>query len=200
MPTPPATVNAPVTDEVEESVLEIAIALLVCDPRSVIDCRVLVFHINIAPVLVLTTVSVPAVIEVAAKTPIVAVVINNELSTYDEVVIYNSFTYNVPPIPTPPATVNAPVIVEVEDAVFAMLIALVVVEPLLDIDSSVLVFQTRIVPTLLLTTVSVPAVSVCTPRLTIPKEVAVPVDINPTMPIYVLPVAITDVTTLLLLS
>ena len=114
--------------------------------------------------------------------------------------IYKEFAYNVPPIPAPPATVNAPVVVEVAVVKFVIEIALVVVAPLLDTESNVLVFHTITVPVFELTLVSVPAVNVCTPKLIIPKEVAVPVDINPTMPIYVLPVAIIDVTTLLLLS
>ena len=61
MPTPPATVNAPVVVDTLTEVLLIRIALVVLLPRLVIDCRVLVFHTVIVPVFELTAVSVPAV-------------------------------------------------------------------------------------------------------------------------------------------
>ena len=60
-PTPPATTNAPVVIEVELEVLDIRIALVVVDPLPVTVCNVLVFEIVIFPVLVLTAISVPAV-------------------------------------------------------------------------------------------------------------------------------------------
>ena len=63
-PRPPATTNAPLLVATELALLVMLIALLVVDPRLVILCSVLVFHIVIAPVLVLMAVSVPAKITV----------------------------------------------------------------------------------------------------------------------------------------
>ena len=64
MPAPPATVNAPVVVEKLADVLLTLILLVVVNPLLVTLCKVLVFHIVIAPVLVLIAVSVPAVKEV----------------------------------------------------------------------------------------------------------------------------------------
>ena len=74
MPTPPTTCNAPVLVDVALVVLVIVIALFVVAPRLVTDCKVPVFQIVTAPVLVLTAVSVPAVSVDTANTLIVAVV------------------------------------------------------------------------------------------------------------------------------
>ena len=85
-------------------------------------------------------------------------------------------TYKFSPMPTPPTTVNAPVVVDVDDVVFNTDTATVVDEPLLVTLCSVPVFHTVIVPVFALTAVSVPAVNVCTPKLAIVKLVKVPVD------------------------
>jgi hypothetical protein len=88
---------------------------------------------------VLTAVSVPAIIIVLlAYRSTVAVVNTRESLMYEAVLIYKEAAYNVPPIPTPPSTINAPVVVETEGVVFVMWIALVVVEPLEDTESNVL--------------------------------------------------------------
>ena len=60
MPTPPTTVNAPVSVEVDDVVLITFIALVVVCPLLVTLCKVLVFQIVTIPVDVLTAVSVPA--------------------------------------------------------------------------------------------------------------------------------------------
>ena len=62
MPTPPATCRAPLLVDVALVILVIKIALVVLLPRPVTDCNVLVFEIVILPVLVLTAISVPAII------------------------------------------------------------------------------------------------------------------------------------------
>ena len=62
MPTPPVTVNAPVVVDILTEVLLIRIALVVLLPLPVTDCSVLVFQMVMLPVLVLTAVSVPAII------------------------------------------------------------------------------------------------------------------------------------------
>ena len=67
-------------------------------------------------------------------------------------------TYKLPPIPTPPATCKAPVVVETALVVFDINNALVVELPLLVTDCNVLVFQIVILPVLVETAVSVPAV------------------------------------------
>ena len=72
-------------------------------------------------------------------------------------------TYKLPPMPTPPATVNAPVAVEVACVGLETVIALVVVAPRPVIVCSVDVFQTTTTPVVVDTAVSVPAVSVLTP-------------------------------------
>ena len=64
MPTPPVTVNAPVSVELASVTLLIDIALVVLLPLSLTVCSVLVFQIVTAPVLVLTAVSVPAIMVV----------------------------------------------------------------------------------------------------------------------------------------
>ena len=68
-------------------------------------------------------------------------------------------TTNPPPIPTPPATCNAPVVVLLVGVVFAILITLVVVCPRLVTVCSVLVFHITTDPVAVLTAVSVPAVT-----------------------------------------
>ena len=69
-------------------------------------------------------------------------------------------TYKSPPIPTPPLTINPPVLVEVEFVLFVIDMTLSVVAPRSVTLCNVLVFQIVIVPVLLLTAVSVPAVIV----------------------------------------
>ena len=66
-------------------------------------------------------------------------------------------TYKLPPIPTPPVTVNAPEVVEVDDVVFVIPTALLVVAPRVVIVCKVLVFQIVTLPVAVLTAVSVPA-------------------------------------------
>jgi hypothetical protein len=73
-------------------------------------------------------------------------------------------TFKLPPIPTPPITVNAPVLVDVDDVVVLIDMALVVVAPRLVIDCSVLVFQTVTAPVEVDIAVSVPAVTDVTPN------------------------------------
>ena len=72
--------------------------------------------------------------------------------------LYISAACTSPPTPTPPATTNAPVIVEVLDNVLEILIALVVVCPLSVTLCNVLVFHIVMLPVEVLTAVSVPAV------------------------------------------
>jgi hypothetical protein len=69
-------VNAPELVPVLDVVLVIDITALVLAPRPVTDCKVLVFHIVKLPVLVVTAVSVPALMLVAANSLMVAVVTN----------------------------------------------------------------------------------------------------------------------------
>ena len=71
---------------------------------------------------------------------------------------YNAPAYKFPPTPTPPVTVNAPVVVDVELAVFVIPIALVVVAPRLVTLCKVLLFQIVTAPVDELIEVSVPAV------------------------------------------
>ena len=109
IPTPPATCNAPEVVDVELVPLVILIALVVVAPLPVTLCNVLIFQIVTGPVLVLTAVSVPAVIEVTAEFPIEEVVSTNAPLTVKEPPTYKSL-----PTPTPPLTINAPELVEVE--------------------------------------------------------------------------------------
>jgi hypothetical protein len=81
--------------------------------------------------------------------------------------------YTVPPMPTPPATVSAPVVLLTLTAVFAIDMVLVVVAPRLVIDCSVLVFQINTLPVDVVTAVSVPAVSLLTPKLPIVAVVTI---------------------------
>ena len=69
-----------------------------------------------------------------------------------------------PPIPTPPVTINAPLLVEVALVVLVIDTVLLVVAPLLVIVCKVEVFQTVTTPVDVLTAVSVPAVIVDTPN------------------------------------
>ena len=71
----------------------------------------------------------------------------------------------MPPIPTPPTTCNAPLLVALAAVVFVIDTALLEVAPRLVIVCNVLSFQTVTVPVDELTLVSVPAVNVCTPML-----------------------------------
>jgi len=112
MPTPPDTLNAPVIVLEAAVIFVIDIILVVEDPLFVILCKVLVFHIRIDPVDVETAVSVPAVIATTLCDDNVAVVTITALLTYPILL-----TYNAPPIPTPPTTCNAPVVVLVETVV-----------------------------------------------------------------------------------
>ena len=64
IPTPPDTINAPVSVDVLDVVFVIDTTLVVVLPLSVTLCNVLVFQMVILPVLVEIAVSVPAVIEV----------------------------------------------------------------------------------------------------------------------------------------
>ena len=68
------------------------------------------------------------------------------------------------PIPTPPTTVNAPLLVEVDDVVFNIETAIVVNDPLLVTLCNVLVFQIVTTPVEVLTAVSVPAIIAPTPK------------------------------------
>ena len=43
--------------------------------------------------------------------------------------MYNALAYKLPPMPTPPTTVNAPLLVDVDDVVFNTEIATVVDDP-----------------------------------------------------------------------
>ena len=74
--------------------------------------------------------------------------------------------YKLPPTPTPPATVNAPVLVDVELDVFVIEIAALVVAPLPVTDCNVLVFQIVTAPVEELIAVSVPATMLLTPAVT----------------------------------
>jgi hypothetical protein len=65
----------------------------------------------------------------------------------------------LPPIPTPPETTNAPVVVLVELVVFVIEMAAVVELPRLVIDCKVLVFHIITSPVLVVIAVSVPAVN-----------------------------------------
>ena len=65
-----------------------------------------------------------------------------------------------PATPTPPATINAPVVVLSLAAIEVILIALLVVDPRLVTLCNVLIFHTVTFPVLVLTAVSVPAVRV----------------------------------------
>ena len=67
-------------------------------------------------------------------------------------------TYNAPPIPTPPVTVNAPVAVPVLIVLLLIEMALVVAEPRLVTVCNVLVFQIVTAPVAVETAVSVPPV------------------------------------------
>ena len=91
-------------------------------------------------------------------------------------------TYNPPAIAAPPLTINAPSVVELAEVAFVIVILLFVLAPLFVTVCSVLVFQTVTVPVLLLIAVSVPAVNVCTPKLTIVNAVDVPVEIKLVIP------------------
>ena len=64
IPTPPVTINAPVSVELAVVALVTVMARFVVLPRSVTLCNVLVFHTVIYPLLVVIAVSVPAEINV----------------------------------------------------------------------------------------------------------------------------------------
>ena len=81
------------------------------------------------------------------------------------------FTFKLSPIPTPPTTCNAPVLVEVELVALVIDIALLVVAPLLVTLCNVPVFHIVTAPVDVLTAVSVPAVIADTPY--VPKVAAV---------------------------
>jgi hypothetical protein len=74
--------------------------------------------------------------------------------------------FTLPPIPTPPVTINAPVVVFVDCVALVILIALVVNEPLFVILCNVPVLQIVTAPVLVLTAVSVPAITELTPDVT----------------------------------
>ena len=71
-------------------------------------------------------------------------------------------------IPTPPVTINAPVVVEVDTVAFVMFILLVVVNPLSVTDCNVLVFQIVTAPDDVLIDVSVPDTILDTPKFPTP--------------------------------
>ena len=86
-------------------------------------------------------------------------------------------TFRFLPIPAPPVTINAPLSVDTELVESKIEIILVVLDPLLVTLCKLLVFQTVTVPVDELTAVSVPAVSVCTPKfvnITLPVDVLTP--------------------------
>ena len=111
IPTPPATINAPVV------VLVILIALLVVDPRLVTLCNVLVVHTVTLPVLVLTAVSVPAVrvkyvLELTEIVPSSLTLIPSPILTPPIVLVVAVFKLNVVPVLTdivPSALTSMPV-------------------------------------------------------------------------------------------
>ena len=153
MPTPPTTYNALLYIEpVLDNVFRIPITFVVEDPRFEIDCKVLVFQIVILPVDVLIAVSVPAV-----RTVVPISVFPDDIIEPGGKLILPP-THRFPPIPTPPATINAPVMVDSEGVVFDINIAWLVDEPLLVIVCNVLVFQIVTLPVLVFIAVSVPAV------------------------------------------
>jgi hypothetical protein len=76
---------------------------------------------------------------------------------------YNAVAYKLPPTPTPPAIVNAPVVVPVLTVVDVMLIGLLVEDPLVVTDCNVPVFHTVTTPVDVLTDVSVPEYNFVTP-------------------------------------
>ena len=119
---------------------------------------------------------------VAKPTCILAVLVAYTLPT-KLVAVTVPPTYTPPLTPTPPDTVSAPVAVLVLPVALVMFMALVVVCPRSVTVCKLLVFHTVIVPVLLLTTVSVPAVSVNTPKFVTVKLTFVPVDTSPLIPI-----------------
>ena len=153
MPTPPRTCSAPVLVEVDAVLLVIETLLLVTAPRLVTLCRVLVFHTTTAPIEDDTAVSVPAVIELTAKLLMVAVVNIRESLMYDAVP-----TYNAPPMPTPPRTCNAPVLVEVAEVV------LVIVDIPLNVTDVALNTPSILVPVTLSVPLKVAEVALITPK------------------------------------
>ena len=76
-------------------------------PLLVTLCKFEVSQILTSPVLVLTAVSVPAIIWLTPYCPSVAAV-----TTVEPFENISPPTYSAPPIPAPPATTKAPVVVE----------------------------------------------------------------------------------------
>jgi hypothetical protein len=65
-------------------------------------------------------------------------------------------TFNVPPIPTPPLTTNAPVLGPVEIVFVLIVIGFVVIAPRPVTDCKVEISDIITIPELVLTTISVP--------------------------------------------
>ena len=108
MPTPPATVNAPVFVEVAFVVLVSVIGALDTEPRLVMDASVEVFQITTAPNSALTAVSVPAVIVVTPTPPEPRLEVVSTSSPPTKILLP---TYKFCPMPAPPCTVKSPVLV-----------------------------------------------------------------------------------------
>ena len=128
-------------------------ALLVVAPLVVTDCRVLVVAITTLPVAVFIDRSVPATILEYT----VAVVNTWAPATYAAVDTVKLLPMaKDPPIPTPPVTVSAPVLVPVLTVALVTAMALLVVAPRPVTVCSVLVFQIVTIPDAVLMAVSVP--------------------------------------------
>jgi hypothetical protein len=200
MPTPPATVSAPVVVDVDWVKLVIATALLGAHalncvvlsgntivpvvplkPKVQVDV-LLLFTETICIVLVLAelamvlgTVNVPELaLNTAVQVPAVIVAVDTTYPPRNILVAVSiPPTFKLPCIPTPPVTVNAPDVVVRLAVALVMLIALLVVAPLVVTVCKVLVLNTVTAPELVVTAVSVPAKMLLTPAVTKLLTVAV---------------------------
>ena len=174
--TAPKTTKSPKTVDELNVLFGEPILINVVDPGDPLEpiLTVFVFPVVVAPyprLIVEFPVALPRFC-VAPSNVRVDVTVNEVVITADPA------TRKSPPTATPPVTTNAPVLTEVAWVAFVICIALLDALPLEVIVCSVELFQIVIVPVAAETEVSVPAVSVCTPRLvktTEPVDVLTPI-------------------------